>query len=85
MSESRTYARIWLHVVREGGWHASREIFDAVTVDAANPSSVLGQMLEAGYLVRRQGQKGKYEYAVMPSCRLPRTLSVGELTEALTT
>lgn len=78
-----SYAQIFLYLLKEGGWHRAREVFSRVLVTSANRSAVMNQMCTAGYISKRVSEDGAVEYGVTKECRVPRFLSVGDLSEAL--
>lgn len=78
------YVRIWLHLLKEGGWHTEREISDGMSLqEAEQPSVILYQMRRLAYVVRRKGEGGRHEYGVTGACKLPRALNVGDITNAI--
>lgn len=84
----RTLRAFWLLMFNQGGWWTSKELKDALG-DAARggdfyPSvtaSVLFQASESNYVAIRPADPGKYgnQYAVLPTCHVPRCVTVGEV------
>lgn len=78
------FAVVFLHLLREGGWHTCKEVFASAGIDARNRSALLAQMVNGGYLAKRPGpDPGSMVYGVTSSCRVPRFVSIGDVASAV--
>lgn len=80
METSAPARAIWLHLLRQGGFHSTGEISKALsdTTVFANLYATVAEMARSGAVIKR-GQ----QYGVTVACRVPRGVSVGDVTEAL--
>jgi hypothetical protein len=84
MTDKRTsYVAIWLHLLKEGGWHTGAEVFSVVKLEGKNQHHHLWEMVKAGYLQSRRRTDGSMEYGVTMTCKLPRFMNVGDIATAL--
>ena len=79
-----THRKIWLHLLREGGFHSVRELQSAVqNVYTPNWHATMREMTRTGAVAKREGKAGALEYGVTLGCHLPREMTVGDVADAL--
>lgn len=74
-------ALVWLHLLKEGGRHATAEIATVVHSTSETLAVVLTRLTDAGSLCRyEKSEKGdRVRYGVTAACKVPRGISIGEI------
>ena len=74
-------ATIWLLIYKQGGWWSAAEVESALAVPPGTIINELTRCVDSGFLKKREvpEDRRKRQYAVMPDCRVPRGITVGEV------
>ena len=73
--------RIWLHLLKEGGWWTNSEIANAIDSCYSSVHKRTFGMWECGSVMRRN-EDVQPQYSVMPANKIARDVTVAELMAA---